>query len=207
MIRRAVTIVDYGLCNIDLMVRALEECGAVALVTRTPQDVERAERIVLPGVGSFRRAMENLNKWDLAASICAAVSGGGVPFLGVCLGMQLMASRGLEHGDTLGLQLVEGVVEPLKPADGERIPHIGWNEITEPSSVLFAGIAPRTNFYFVHSFHLQPSDPAWIVGSTPYAGGFAAAIGSPGGKLFGTQFHPEKSQKAGFRVLRNFLSI
>ncbi len=206
-------VVDYGLCNIDSMVRALEECGARHVEpTRDPRVVDRADRIVLPGVGNFASAMRNLAAWGLLDSIRQRSSTSEVPFLGACLGMQLMASAGAEgatNGKLDGLGLVEGMVVRLERQNAdERIPHIGWNEVvTGPGSVLFAGVPEASDFYFVHSYHLKLRDAADEAGRTPYCGGFTSAIAAGGRPIFGTQFHPEKSQKNGFRLLRNFLAV
>jgi glutamine amidotransferase len=206
-------VVDYGICNTDSMVRALEECGAKQVVrTRDPRQVAMAERIVLPGVGSFAAAMRNIVEYGLLDVIREADSVREVPFLGACLGMQLMASAGSEgavNGSIAGLDLVKGEVVRLVPAsDDERIPHTGWNEVTAKSgSVLFEGAGERSDFYFVHSYHLRLSSPEDEAGRTSYCGGFTAAIEARGRPIFGAQFHPEKSQKNGFRVLRNFLGV
>jgi glutamine amidotransferase len=205
-------VVDYGLCNIDSMVRALEECGASQVErTRDPQQVARADRIVLPGVGTFAAAMRILESSGLAAAICDAASR-DVPFLGACLGMQLMATRGTEGsatGVTSGLGLVDGDVVRLEPKDkAERIPHIGWNDVSDSAgSPLFASLPSDPDFYFVHSYHLVLADSGHEAGRTEYCGGFVAAIGIKGRPLFGTQFHPEKSQAHGFSLLRNFLAV
>lgn len=206
-------VVDYGLCNVDSMIRALEECGARDVErTRDPRVVDRADRIVLPGVGNFAAAMRNLNEWGLLDSIRQRSSTREVPFLGACLGMQLMASAGTEgssNGKLDGVGLVEGEVVHLQQQNAdERIPHIGWNEVVaKPGSVLFAGIPEASDFYFVHSYHLKLSDDANEAGRTPYCGGFTAAIEATDKPIFGTQFHPEKSQKSGFRLLKNFLAV
>lgn len=203
-------VVDYGLCNIDSMVRALEECGARQVEpTRDPRVVARADRIVLPGVGTFAAAMRNLDAWRLADPIREASATARVPFLGACLGMQLMASIGSEGGEAIkGLGLVEGEVVRLVPREqDEHVPHIGWNEVVpREGSALFGGIRPGADFYFVHSYHLRPADPAIEAARSTYCGGFTAAIESSGSAIFGTQFHPEKSQRNGFRLLRNFLA-
>ncbi len=206
-------VVDYGLCNINSMVRALEECGAKKVErTRDPRVVDRADRIVLPGVGTFSAAMRNLAGWNLLEAIRNASAGGGVPILGACLGMQLMASRGMEGADGAlieGLGLVAGDVIRLEVQHAnERIPHIGWNEaVAKPGSVLFSDCPDNCDFYFVHSYHLQLADRREEAARTPYCGGFSAAIETLGRPIFGTQFHPEKSQKNGFRLLRNFLAV
>lgn len=205
-------VIDYGLCNIDSMARALEECGAKEVVpTRDPRIVDRADRIVLPGVGTFSAAMRNLADWRLLDAIREASARGNVPFLGACLGMQLMAARGFEGNDAGidGIGLVAGEVVPLSPANAdERIPHIGWNEVTaREGSVLFDGLARASDFYFVHSYHLRLASAADEAGRTPYCGGFTAAIEVAGKPIFGAQFHPEKSQRNGFHLLRNFLAV
>jgi len=205
-------VVDYGLCNIDSMARALEECGAKDVSrSRDPRIVAKADRIVLPGVGTFAAAMRNIAAFGLLDVIREA-SVRSVPFLGACLGMQLMATRGSEaatKGMAGGLALVDGEVVRLAPAsDEETIPHIGWNEVVaKPSSVLFAGAGESGDFYFVHSYHLRLSNSGDEAARTPYCGGFTSAVEAAGRPIFGTQFHPEKSQKNGFRVLRNFLAV
>jgi glutamine amidotransferase len=204
-------VVDYGLCNIDSMLRALDECGAKHVeATRDPRVVARADRIVLPGVGTFAVAMRNLESWQLVEPIRAASAGGKTPFLGACLGMQLMAETGAEGGNTTrGLALVPATVTRLAAVTrNERVPHIGWNEVdARPNSVLFSGIAPRSDFYFVHSYHVRLANSDFEAGRTAYCGGFSAAIEFPDRPIFGTQFHPEKSQRNGFQLLRNFLSL
>jgi imidazole glycerol-phosphate synthase subunit HisH len=206
-------VVDYGLCNVDSMTRALEECGAGYVErTRDPRVVDRADRIVLPGVGSFAAAMRNLAEWGLSEAIREAGASSEVPILGACLGMQLMAARGSEgasNGKVNGLGLVEGEVVRLAPQNAdERIPHIGWNEVvTKLGSALFDGIPASADFYFVHSYRLQLADTKNESGRTPYCGGFTSAIEATCRPIFGTQFHPEKSQKHGFRVLKNFLAL
>jgi len=205
-------VIDYGTCNTDSMVRALEECGATQVVrSRDPRDVDKADRVVLPGVGNFAAAMRNLTHYGLVEPLREAGSSRAKPFLGACLGMQLMADEGTEGGGAdpvRGLGLVEGSVDRLVPASkDERIPHIGWNEVVaKPGSQMFAGVPAHADFYFVHSFHIRLTDPAAEAGRTPFCGGFTSAIEVPGRPIFGAQFHPEKSQKSGFRLLRSFLA-
>jgi imidazole glycerol-phosphate synthase subunit HisH len=206
-------VVDYGLCNIDSMSRALAECGAKQVIrSRDPSVLAKADRIVLPGVGNFTAAMRNLGEFGLIDVIREASAIHNTPFLGACLGMQLMATRGTEgangNAPTPGLALVEGDVVRLNPSSAEeRVPHIGWNEVAARSgSVLLEGTASQCDFYFVHSFHLRLAHASDESGRTFYCGGFTAAIEATDRPIFGTQFHPEKSQKNGFRVLRNFLA-
>ena len=201
-----VVIVDTGLCNLDSVARAFEECGAAALVTSDARDLRGATQIVLPGVGTFPEAMTRLTANGLADEMTEQVLGRGIPFLGVCLGMQLMASSGGEIRSTLGLGWIAGTVGLMQPDTGERIPHIGWNEVhgTEHAS-LFRNVEPGTDFYFVHSYAMQVEVAHDIAASTPYGGGLTSAVER--GSMFGVQFHPEKSQTSGFQVIRNFLSV
>lgn len=201
-----VAIVDTGLCNLDSIARAIEDCGESPLVTDDPADLEHVARIVLPGVGAFPEAMARLRSRGLDVALTKQVIDREIPFLGVCLGMQLVATRGTEVRDTAGLGWIDGEVNLLQTGPGERIPHIGWNEV-EPidGSPLFRGITPGRDFYFVHSFVFRPAREEDIAAVTPYAGGFASAVHR--GNVFGVQFHPEKSQQVGFAVLRNFLAL
>jgi glutamine amidotransferase len=203
-----VSIVDYGMCNLDSVRRAFEELGAQAFVTDDPVGLERADRIVLPGVGAFPDAMRNLRARGLDDALSKQVVDGGAPLLGVCLGMQLLASCGEEVEPTDGLGWVDADVVRFTtvPGDGVRVPHVGWNEVdVRDDHPLFAGIPPRADFYFVHSFHVVCRDAGDVVATTPYAGTFTSAIARD--NVFATQFHPEKSQAHGLRLLRNFLEM
>ena len=187
------------------MLRALEFCGGRPRAVRSPRDVAAADRLIVPGVGAFATAMARLEDMGLVVPIRDAAEN-GTPILGVCLGMQLLAGAGVEGGDTRGLGLIPGQVAPLQPiAPGERIPHMGWNAVEHAvSHPLLDGIAPGTDFYFVHGYRFDPADGSDIVARTPYCGGFASVVGR--GTVFGVQFHPEKSQKPGFALLRRFLA-
>jgi glutamine amidotransferase len=201
-----VAIVDHGLCNLDSIRRATEECGGQPFITDNPKELADAQRIILPGVGAFPDAMRNLRAKGLDKALREQVIDNHVPMLGICLGMQLLATRGFEVEETEGLGFIPGEVRKMEPGPGERIPHIGWDEVTFPrESPLFAGIPTNKDFYFVHSFHLVPTDKADIIGACSYAGGFAAAVQR--NNIWATQFHPEKSQRVGFAVLRNFLAL
>ena len=200
-----VAIIDYGLCNLDSIRRAVEECGGTPFVSRDPSDLVGCDSIILPGVGSFARAMANLHERGFAEALPRIVIDHGVPLLGICLGMQLLAGTGTEGGETAGLGLLHGRVVRLEPGtEKERIPHMGWNDVTSQNgSALFNGIDEGTNFYFVHSFRLDSPD-AEIHGTVDYCGRTVAAAGRD--HVMGVQFHPEKSQAAGFRLLKNFLA-
>jgi glutamine amidotransferase len=202
-----VLVVDYGMGNLASVRRALEECGARVVTSADPRDIISAERLVIPGVGAFGLAMERLSSQGWIRPIKEAVLGQGVPLLGICLGMQLLATESDEFGLTPGLDLIPGRVQRLVPTHAdERVPHVGWNEVTATkSSALFDGIAPATDFYFVHSYHYVARQPETVLATTPYCGTITAAVGLA--HVFGAQFHPEKSSKAGLRMLRNFLEL
>ena len=201
-----VVIVDYGMCNLDSVKRAVEECGGTPLVSRDAADLEKATHIILPGVGAFAQAMRNIRARSLDQALRTQALERRIPFLGICLGMQLMATKGYEGGETLGLDLIEGEVRRLVPDPaGTRIPHVGWNEVLlSRETPLFRDIASGRDFYFVHSYHFCCKD-GFAIGRTPYSGGFVSIVGRD--VMFGVQFHPEKSQQMGFQVLRNFLAL
>jgi glutamine amidotransferase len=206
----SVAVIDYRLCNLDSIARAVAECGAEVEVTGDPRTLEKVDRIILPGVGSFGAAMANLTSAGFDIALREAVIGRRLPLLGICLGMQLLGQRGTEHGDHAGLGLLHGTVVRLDPATATdpasvRVPHIGWNEVTlAKPSPLFEGIADGTDFYFVHSYRLE-SPPEQTVATVDYCGRTVAAAAHD--NIVAVQFHPEKSQSAGFQLLRNFLAF
>lgn len=202
-----VAIIDYGMGNLDSVARAVEECGGTPVVTSRAEDIGIANRVILPGVGAFSDGMRNLRERSLDVILREQVDGKRIPLLGICLGMQLLATRGWEGGPTEGMGWIDGEVHRLVPAgEDTRVPHIGWNEVTfVRDSPLFQGISSGKDFYFVHSYHLRANDPEDVVAHTPYCGGFTSAAAR--GNVFGVQFHPEKSQRTGFRILRNFLAL
>jgi glutamine amidotransferase len=202
----SVAVVDYGLCNLDSVRRAFEECGATVTVTDDPRDLAHADRIVLPGVGAFGDAMRALRESGFEDALSEEVHANSIPFLGICLGMHLVASVGFEGGDTKGLGWIDGEVRRFVPATAEeRIPHVGWNEVdAAPGSTLFAGIPAGADFYFVHSYHFVCDDDSDIAATTPYCGTFTSALERE--NVFAVQFHPEKSQRHGFQLLRNVLA-
>ncbi len=200
-----VLIVDYGMGNLGSVRRALEECGADVLVSDDPAELTNASAIVLPGVGAFPDGMRCLRERGWPAALQQAVRAERLPLLGICLGMQLLADRGEEGSDTEGLGLVPGVVRLMAPADGARIPHVGWNDVQAVGhSPMFDNIPEGSDFYFVHSFHFVPANPAHIAAHTSYGGAVVAAVVAD--NIWGAQFHPEKSSRAGFHLLKNFLS-
>lgn len=204
---KTVVIVDYGLCNIDSVRRAVEECGAAARISDKAADLKDADQIILPGVGAFPDAMRNLRADGVDQEMREAVFGRHVPFLGICLGMQLLVSCSWEGGRTEGLGWIEGQVRHLEPGAGTRVPHVGWNEVTlERESPLFRGVESNRDFYFVHSYGVYPEKDDVVVGRTRYGEErFVSALQR--GTIFGVQFHPEKSQRLGFAIIRNFLGF
>ncbi|HNX68451.1 MAG TPA: imidazole glycerol phosphate synthase subunit HisH [Candidatus Omnitrophota bacterium] len=202
-----VVIIDYNMGNLGSVRRSFEECGAQVTCSQTPSELRSASKIVLPGVGSFYDGMQHLNTMDWIQEIRQAALVEKIPLLGICLGMQLLADHGTEGGNMEGLGLIPGKVEKLSPPSGEeRLPHVGWNEIsiTRPHPIL-SGIQDRDDFYFVHSYHFRALNEEDVVAQTPYCGHFTSVVAHK--NILGTQFHPEKSSKAGFRLIRNFLSL
>jgi glutamine amidotransferase len=204
---KKVAIIDYGMGNIDSVVRAVEECGACALITSAQSVLEEVSSIILPGVGAFSDGMNALRQRGLDLILKRQVFEYKIPFLGICLGMQLLAEKGFEGGETLGLGWVEGEVKRfIADSKDTRIPHIGWNEVyySQPG-MLFEGIPAGKDFYFVHSYHLSCKNETEAIARTNYCGGFVSAIRKD--NILGVQFHPEKSQRFGLRLLRNFLTL
>lgn len=203
-----VAVIDYGTGNLGSMLRALEEVGAIPRLATEPEHLTQADRVILPGVGNFSDCMVALTDGGWVPALHQAVAR-GLPLLGVCVGMQLLASDGTEgagaQGTTAGLGLIAGTVTHMRDQGCmERLPHVGWNALHPVGAdPLLAGIPDGTNFYFVHSFAFQADDAAQVIGRATHGLPFAAAIRA--GRVWGTQFHPEKSSRAGFRVLRNFL--
>lgn len=199
-------IIDYGMSNLGSIRRAIEECGADVVVSNNPKDLKTAAKIILPGVGAFGDGMKNLNEQGWMPIIKEEVLKNKIPILGICLGMQLLATKGYEGGEFSGLNLIEGEVVKFTPQNNERIPHVGWNEIFQTKdNILFEGIKDGSDFYFVHSYYFKTKYQEDIISTTPYCGNFASAINK--GNVFGTQFHPEKSMPLGFEVLKNFLNL
>jgi glutamine amidotransferase len=209
-----VAIIDYGSGNLrsaeKAVARAISDGGlsAKVAVTSDVEAVRRAERIVLPGVGAFADCMRGLSAIDgMVATLEDAVHKRGVPFLGICVGMQLMASRGLEHGTHKGLGWIEGDVVRMTPSDKAlKIPHMGWNtlNVVRPHPVIaHLSDAANPHAYFVHSFCLQTARRSDVLLETDYGGAVTAMVGRD--NMVGTQFHPEKSQAVGLRLLQNFV--
>jgi glutamine amidotransferase len=207
-----VALIDYGSGNLRSAEKALARAslehstGHEIVVTDDPDIVLKAGRIVLPGVGAFADCMRGLSAVSgMVDALGEAVLKRGAPFLGICVGMQLLANVGREFGDTEGLGWIEGEVVKLSPSDPTlKIPHMGWNELAmvQPHPVL-EGIASGAHAYFVHSYAIRPRDPRHVLATADYGGAFAAMVGRD--NIVGTQFHPEKSQATGLALLGNFL--
>jgi glutamine amidotransferase len=208
----AVVIVDYGAGNLKSAAKALvaaaQDTGAEIRVTADPDAVRKAERIVLPGVGAFADCKRGIESHPgLVAALNEAVIGQGKPFLGICVGMQLMATTGIEYGEHAGLDWIKGKVVRLKPADPDlKIPQIGWNDLKTPPDPhpVLAGVGVGTDVYFVHSYHFVAQRDADVLARIDYGGPVTAAVGRD--NMVGVQFHPEKSQAAGLKLLSNFLA-
>jgi glutamine amidotransferase len=207
-----VAIVDYGSGNLRSAAKAFERAAREAgthervLVTAQPAEVAAADRIVLPGVGAFADCRAGLyGVPGMVDVLQREVVERGKPFLGICVGMQLMATRGVEYGEHPGLDWIAGDVVRIAPGPAHlKIPHMGWNELLElKPHALLEGIAPREHAYFVHSFQLRTTRPETLLATTDYGGPITAVVGRD--NLAGTQFHPEKSQTTGLRLIANFL--
>ena len=197
-----VTIVDYGSGNLRSVQKAFEHLGAAAVVTDDPGVVAAAGRLVLPGVGAFGDAMRELRARGLVEPIVAHLRADR-PFFGICMGLQLLFETGWEGGRHAGLGILAGDVARFDLAGGLKVPHMGWNTVSWHGAGRPAGCDDGEHFYFVHSYHARPREEAVVAAVTDYGGPFCAAVRR--GRLFATQFHPEKSQAAGLRLLRAFL--
>lgn len=205
-------LIDYGSGNLRSAEKALARAarerstGHEIVVTADPGAIARAERIVLPGVGAFADCMHGLSAIQgMIDALSETVLKRGVPFLGICVGMQLLASVGREFGNHAGLGWIEGEVVKLTPSDPAlKIPQIGWNELhLKQPHPLFDGLAPGAHAYFVHSYAMKTNDAGYLLATSDYGGPFTAAVGRD--NIAGTQFHPEKSQAVGLTLLGNFL--
>lgn len=201
-----ICIIDCNLGNLRNVQKVLEKLGESAIISNRCEDIEKADALILPGVGAFGEAMETLRELGLVEVIRREVLDRKKPILGICLGMQLLAIDGYEKGYHQGLGLLPMSVWQLQNQQNIsefRLPHVGWNNIAAKDTVLFEGLPSDANFYFVHSFHAQCQDESIIAATCCYGQEFTAAVHKE--NIFATQFHPEKSQAYGFKVLRNFI--
>jgi glutamine amidotransferase len=201
-----VVIIDYGLGNLRSVAGAVERLGHTPLVSSDPADLDRADRLILPGVGAFGDGMRNLHALGLVGPLTQQVVADRKAVLGICLGAQLMARTSVEFGSHQGLGWIDAVVEPIRQvAPSLRVPHVGWNQLRQRrDDSLFTGIPDDALFYFVHSFHIRCADLEVVKGDCEYGEPLAAVIRQD--NVCGTQFHPEKSQRHGLRLLENFMT-
>jgi glutamine amidotransferase len=198
-----IVIIDYGMGNLRNVQKGFEKIGFEARLTRNKKEIGGASAIVLPGVGAFKDCMENLGKYGLVEILLRSIEK-GKPYLGICLGLQVLFSESQEFGSHKGLDLIKGRVVKFEPGPDHKVPHMGWNTIEKEKEVpQLQGIESGDFFYFVHSYYVIPDRTEWISSSTTYGKPFVSSIWKE--NLFATQFHPEKSQQKGLRILENFV--
>lgn len=199
-----IVIVDYNLGNLKSVAAAIERVGEKPIVSNRPEDIAKADKFILPGVGAFRDGIKNLHDLGIVKPLTEAVKS-GKPILGICLGFQLMAKESVEFGHHKGLGWLNASVRKIEPGDKNLpVPHVGWNDLMQTKqNILFEGIPGDALFYYVHSFHVVCEDKNDIIGECDYGMRLAAAIQY--GNIYGTQFHPEKSQYYGLVLLKNFI--
>ena len=201
--KKKIVIVDYGMGNLRSVEKAFEKAGARVAVSAKPSEIRDADKLVVPGVGAFGHAMRELKKRGLIGPIREKIES-GAPYLGLCLGLQLLFSSS-EEGSEKGLGILRGSVRKFKGS--MKVPHMGWNSLkfSEKNCPIFKGVGPRDYFYFVHSFYAVPEKKTDVVATTSYGKPFCSAVWKD--NIFATQFHPEKSQMVGARVIRNFVKL
>lgn len=199
-----IAIIDYGMGNLRSVQKAFEAVGAQTVVTEKAKDIHTADKVVLPGVGAMKPAMDKLEELKLIPVLKKVIEE-GKPFLGICLGLQLLFEKSDEGGDIQGLSILKGEVKRFK--DSVKVPQMGWNQlhIQQKDSALFKNIDDQTNVYFCHSYFVKPADSSVIATTTSYGDSYASSVAT--GNIFGVQFHPEKSQSAGLQILKNFMEI
>jgi imidazole glycerol-phosphate synthase subunit HisH len=201
----ATVIVDYGMANLRSVQKALEKVGHAAVISGDPNVVAGADKLVLPGVGAFRDAIARLHVADLARPIVEHINA-GKPFLGICLGLQLLFTKSYEDGEHEGLGLFGGDVVRFSGAPGIKVPHMGWNQLrVRRRPPALADVPDGSDVYFVHSYYVRPADPAIVATETDYPTPFVSSIWRD--SVFATQFHPEKSQQVGLKILANFAAL
>lgn len=198
-----IALIDYGVGNLYSVAKAAAYVGGDVKISSRAEDIHRAEKIILPGVGAFGDCMKNLSATGLIPTIEREVSG-GKKILGICVGLQILFEGSEESPNVDGLKIFGGNVRRIR-ADGLKIPHMGWNSVTFADSKLFAGLSGNPYFYFVHSYHAAPDDPTIVTATTTYGETVTAAVERD--NIFATQFHPEKSGDVGLRVLKNFVEL
>jgi len=200
-----IVIVDYHMGNLRSVAKAFEKMGANVLISNKHSDIKNASKIVLPGVGAFKDAMQNLKALDLITLLTREVIQNKKPFLGICLGMQLLATKSFEFGETEGLGWIDAQIVKFDTMDTLKIPHVGWNTISylNPSPI-FKDIKTHSDFYFVHSYYFD-ADNQYVTSTCNYGIDFIASVEKE--NIFATQFHPEKSQTYGLTIIKNFIEL
>lgn len=200
-----IVVVDYEMGNLRSVQKGFEKVGKPAVVSQDPDEVAKASALVLPGVGAFPECMRNLAKFKLVESILDFIRSGR-PFLGICLGLQLLFDESEEFGVHEGLKVIPGRVKGFDRNMGLKVPHMGWNQVRFTGEYpIFKGIPQETYFYFVHSFYVEPDNPADTAAVTEYGIPFTCAVARD--NVFAVQFHPEKSQENGLKILSNFAGL
>lgn len=200
-----IAIIDYDAGNLKSVEKALVSLGEEVLVSRDSSEILQADKVILPGVGSFGDAMNNLDKFGLVDTI-KKVTRNGTPFLGICLGLQLLFKESDETPGAEGLDILPGKILKIPAKEGFKIPHIGWNSLdVKPGAKLFRGLEGNPYVYFVHSYYLKAADENIVAASTEYTTHIHASVES--GNVFACQFHPEKSSEVGLKILKNFASL
>lgn len=200
-----ITIIDYGMGNLRSVQKACEYLGYEAKITSSAAEIARAEKLILPGVGAFRDAIGHLKEQNLVDPIREYITS-DKPFLGVCLGLQLLFEKSYEDGEYEGLGVIPGEVVRFPALPGLKVPHMGWNRLeVRGDQPLFRGIPAEAYVYFVHSYYVVPADESVVAATTEHGIRFCSAIAR--NNLFATQFHPEKSQRVGLKILDNFASF
>jgi glutamine amidotransferase len=201
----AIIIIDYGLSNLNSVLFAFKNIYNNTIISSDKHDILSAKLLVLPGIGTYKDGMENINKLNLFVVIKQAVLENNIPIIGICLGMHLLSTYGYEGGKIKGLNLIEGEVIKLNPEKADqRIPHVGWNEVMHDNVSVFKNIPTNTDFYFVHSYIFNPRYSEDILAKTNYCGEIVSGVQK--NNIYGFQFHPEKSQLAGKILLKNIVS-
>ena len=198
-------IIDYDAGNLKSVEKALQALGEETVITRDREEILAADRVILPGVGAFGDAMEKLHQYGLVEIIRQVVQK-GTPFLGICLGLQLLFEESEESQGVPGLGILKGKIRRIPNTPGLKIPHMGWNSLTlRPETRLFSGLGEEPYVYFVHSYYLEAADPEIVAASADYGVVIHAAVES--GNVFACQFHPEKSSDTGLQILKNFVEL
>ncbi len=205
---KMIVIIDYGMGNLRSVQKAFEKFCSNVTVSSSAKDILRADKIILPGVGAFKVAMDELKKKDLIKPIKDSIEK-GKPFLGICLGLQLLFSESEEGGKIKGLDIIKGRVKRFKEKPGLKIPHMGWNRVRVKGkgsgAKILDGVKDKSYMYFVHSYYVDPKDKDVILCQTDYSGNFTSGIHKD--NVYGFQFHPEKSQAIGLKIVENFVKL